>query len=93
MAIRLGPVCKPELSCLYEYVTPIYSNPRSLRLLGAGCTSTRIPSELTVKSKARQLSPKQQPELFEPDAPLPVPAFASELQLPVEQIFSWLKVR
>jgi len=38
--------------------------------------------------------PKQQPELFErPDDILPVPAFASELHLTVEQMFSWLKVR
>lgn len=38
--------------------------------------------------------PKQQPELFdEPGDVLPVPAFASELQLTVEQMFSWLKVR
>ena len=38
--------------------------------------------------------PKQQPELFEePDDILTVPAFASELQLTVEQMFSWLNVR
>ena len=36
---------------------------------------------------------KQQPEFEEPDDILTVPAFASELHLTVEQMFSWLKVR
>ncbi len=38
--------------------------------------------------------PKQQPELFEePGDVLPVPIFASELQVTIDQMFSWLKVR
>lgn len=38
--------------------------------------------------------PKQQPELFEqPDDALPVPTFASKLQLTIAQMFSWLKVQ
>jgi Uma2 family endonuclease len=34
--------------------------------------------------------PDQQPELFEQDAKLPVPAFANELQLTVKNLFDWL---
>jgi Uma2 family endonuclease len=35
--------------------------------------------------------PKQQPEVFdEPENLLPVPSFASELQLTVSDVFGWL---
>jgi len=35
--------------------------------------------------------PKQQTEVFDkPEEQLPVPSFASELQLTVEELFGWL---